>query len=58
MLVAPARPLLRMVAADVPAAQALTASFGWPHRRQDWAMMLTLGDRLSSRWCAASAVAN
>ena len=35
------RPLL---ATDVPAAQALTASFGWPHRRRDWAMMLGLGE--------------
>ncbi len=34
----------RLAAADVPAAQALTASFGWPHRRRDWAMMLNLGE--------------
>jgi GNAT superfamily N-acetyltransferase len=39
-----ARPLRRLTAADVPAAQALTAGFGWPHRRQDWAMMLSLGE--------------
>jgi predicted N-acetyltransferase YhbS len=32
-----------MTAADVPAAQALTASFGWPHRREDWAFMQALG---------------
>jgi predicted N-acetyltransferase YhbS len=32
-----------MTAADVPEAQALTASFGWPHRREDWALMQALG---------------
>lgn len=31
-------------AADVPAAHALTASFGWPHQPRDWAMMLALGE--------------
>ena len=39
-----AGPLRRLEAADVPAAQALTAGFGWPHRRRDWAMMLSLGE--------------
>jgi GNAT superfamily N-acetyltransferase len=39
-----ALPLRRLSPSDVPAAQALTASFGWPHRRQDWAMMLSLGE--------------
>ncbi len=33
-----------MSAADVPQAQALTASFGWPHRREDWALMQSLGE--------------
>jgi predicted N-acetyltransferase YhbS len=33
-----------MTAADVPHAQALTASFGWPHRLEDWALMQALGD--------------
>jgi predicted N-acetyltransferase YhbS len=33
-----------MTAADVPHAQALTASFGWPHRLEDWALMQGLGD--------------
>jgi predicted N-acetyltransferase YhbS len=32
-----------MVAADLLQAQALTASFGWPHRMEDWALMLQLG---------------
>ena len=32
-----------ITAADVPDAQALTASFGWPHRREDWALMQSLG---------------
>ena len=41
---APALPQRRLEAADVPAAQALTAGFGWPHRQQDWAMMQALGD--------------
>lgn len=35
--------LRSMTADDVPAAQALTASFGWPHRREDWAFMQALG---------------
>jgi predicted N-acetyltransferase YhbS len=35
-----------MTAADVPDAQALTASFKWPHRREDWALMQVLGDGL------------
>jgi predicted N-acetyltransferase YhbS len=35
-----------MTAADVPDAQALTASFKWPHRREDWALMQALGDGL------------
>lgn len=29
--------------ADVPAAQAITATFGWPHRAADWAFMARLG---------------
>lgn len=28
---------------DLPAAQALTAVFQWPHRLEDWAMMVELG---------------
>jgi predicted N-acetyltransferase YhbS len=32
-----------MTAADVSHAQALTASFGWPHRQEDWALMQALG---------------
>lgn len=35
-----------MTAADVPDAQALTASFKWPHRREDWMLMQALGDGL------------
>jgi predicted N-acetyltransferase YhbS len=35
-----------MTAADIPDAQALTASFGWPHRREDWALMQALGHGL------------
>jgi predicted N-acetyltransferase YhbS len=35
-----------MTAADVPDAQALTASFNWPHRREDWALMDALGQGL------------
>lgn len=35
-----------MTEADVPDAQALTASFNWPHRREDWALMQSLGDGL------------
>jgi len=35
-----------MTAADVPAAQALTASFKWPHRCEDWALMQALGEGL------------
>jgi predicted N-acetyltransferase YhbS len=39
-----ADPTIRaMTAADVPHAQALTASFGWPHRQEDWALMQALG---------------
>ncbi len=37
-----------LAGADVPAAQALTASFGWPHRRRDWAMMLALGEGIAA----------
>ena len=32
----------------MPAAQALTASFGWPHRQRDWAMMLSLGEGVAA----------
>jgi len=35
-----------MTASDVPHAQALTASFGWPHRHEDWALMQALGEGL------------
>ncbi len=35
-----------MTAADVADAQALTTSFKWPHRREDWALMQALGDGL------------
>lgn len=29
--------------ADLAGAQALSASFGWPHRTEDWSLMLALG---------------
>ncbi len=32
-----------LTAADISDAQTLTASFGWPHRRDDWALMQSLG---------------
>jgi predicted N-acetyltransferase YhbS len=37
-----------MTAADVPHGQALTASFGWPHRQEDWALMQALGQGLAA----------
>jgi predicted N-acetyltransferase YhbS len=33
---------------DLPALRALSAEAGWPHRAQDWAMMLSLGDGLAA----------
>jgi len=35
--------LTPLTLADVPAAAALSASFGWPHRTEDWALMLRMG---------------
>jgi ribosomal protein S18 acetylase RimI-like enzyme len=35
--------LRKLRAADFAAAQALSASFGWPHRLEDWAFMHRLG---------------
>ncbi|MEL6682058.1 MAG: GNAT family N-acetyltransferase [Pseudomonadota bacterium] len=31
---------------DVSAAAALSATFGWPHRQEDWALMLRIGEGL------------
>ena len=36
--------------ADILAAQALTASFGWPHRLEDWALMQSLGKGVVAEW--------
>lgn len=36
--------LRRLSATDLPAAQALAASFGWPHRLEDWEFMRQVGD--------------
>ena len=33
---------------DLPAAEALTASFGWPHRLEDWAFMRALGEGIAA----------
>jgi GNAT superfamily N-acetyltransferase len=33
-----------MVEADIATAQALSLSFNWPHRPEDWAFLLDLGD--------------
>jgi GNAT superfamily N-acetyltransferase len=33
-----------MTEADIDAAHALTQSFGWPYRREDWAFFLALGE--------------
>jgi hypothetical protein len=38
-----------LTAADVGAASALSAAFKWPHRREDWRMMLELGTGLAGR---------
>lgn len=35
-------------AADLQAAQSLTASFGWPHRLEDWAFMSEIGRGLAA----------
>ena len=40
--------LRRLRAADLPAAQALSASFGWPHRLEDWAFMRGLGEGIAA----------
>jgi len=41
-------PLLRPLAAsDMPAAQALSAAVGWPHRVEDWRFVLGLGSGLA-----------
>ncbi|HEY8609681.1 MAG TPA: GNAT family N-acetyltransferase [Roseomonas sp.] len=34
--------------ADLPAAQALTAALRWPHRIEDWALCLNLGEGLAA----------
>jgi GNAT superfamily N-acetyltransferase len=39
------RPLL---AADLPAASGLSYGFGWPHRLDDWAFMLSLGQGVAA----------
>jgi GNAT superfamily N-acetyltransferase len=33
---------------DLPALHALSAEAGWPHRAQDWSMLLSLGDGLAA----------
>ena len=38
--------LTPLVLADVPYAAALSASFGWPHRQEDWSLMLRIGEGL------------
>ncbi len=44
-----AEPVLRpLCPADLDAAQALSAAFGWPHRRPDWEFMLRLGRGLAA----------
>lgn len=35
--------LRRLTTADLPAAQRLSAAFGWPHRLEDWALVHALG---------------
>lgn len=37
-----------LVEADLPAAQALTAALRWPHRVEDWAFCLSLGEGLAA----------
>jgi len=39
------RPLLPM---DLPEAAALTASFGWPHRVEDWQFLLAMGSGIAA----------
>ncbi len=40
-------PMLRpMTPADLPAGQRLSAGFAWPHRLEDWALMLEIGEGL------------
>ena len=40
-----ARPVLRpLTLADLPAARALSAAQGWPHREEDWRFVLALGE--------------
>ncbi len=41
--------LLPLTAADLPAAHALTRSFGWPHRLEDWAFMHRLGEGIAAK---------
>ncbi len=36
--------LRALAAADLPAAHAITAGLRWPHRLEDWAMLLRLGE--------------
>lgn len=45
-----ARRLLRtrpLTTADLPAAQALSRAVGWPHRVEDWAFVLALGEGIA-----------
>lgn len=43
------RPLEPLTRADLADAQAITASFGWPHRVEDWEFMLGLGRGWAAR---------
>src|SRR5208283_2996647 len=40
--------LRRLREADLQAASALTATFGWPHQADDWAFMLRLGEGVAA----------
>jgi GNAT superfamily N-acetyltransferase len=43
------RPILRPLAlADLPAARALSAAQGWPHREEDWRFVLGLGEGVAA----------
>ena len=44
-----ARPILRSLAlSDLPAARALSAAQGWPHREEDWRFVLGLGEGVAA----------
>ena len=44
-----ARPILRsLVLSDLPAARALSAAQGWPHREEDWRFVLGLGEGVAA----------